>query len=52
MGKTTNKKQVEIAFREVRLETEALQGAYNKGLTPVTETQQVSLWKVRVGGRR
>lgn len=43
-------KDLVFALREVELETEALQGAYYKGLTPVTEDQQVPLWNLRVGG--
>ena len=45
-------KDLMLALREVRLETEALQGAYYKAFTPVTEDQQVPLWKLRVGGHR
>ena len=41
-----------MLLREVGLEPEARQGAYYKRLTPVTEYQQVPLWKLRVGGHR
>ena len=42
-------KDLVFALREVKLEAEALQGAYYNGLTPVTADQQVPLWKLRVG---
>ena len=43
-------KEFLFTLREVGLETEALQGAYYKGLTPVPQDQQVPLGKLRVGG--
>ena len=43
-------KEFLFTLREVGLETEALQGAYYKGLTPVPQDQQVPLGKLRVRG--
>lgn len=45
-------KDLVLALRDIGLEAEALQGAYYKGLTLVTEDQHLPLWKLRLGGHR